>query len=117
MGRGPDVTPAHDAASEAAGKVYAAFNGNPAVIREARELLGHSAELNPLTARELNQVLLNAGEGPMTNPSLVERRILSETRQASNPRKSAARSGPTMPPRHTSTTRPPIIITMLLQQS
>ena len=78
-----DVTPAHDAASEAAGKAYAAFNGNPAVIREARELLGHSAELNPLTVRELNQVLLNAGEGPMTNPSLVERRIQSETRQAS----------------------------------
>ena len=68
---------------EAAGKAYAAFNGNPAVIREARELLGHSAELNPLTVRELNQVLLNAGEGPMTNPSLVERRIQSETRQAS----------------------------------
>src|SRR5262245_21962190 len=78
-----DVTPAHDAASETAGKAYAAFNGNPAVIREARELLGHSAELNPLTVRELNQVLLNAGEGPMTNPPLVERRILSETRQAS----------------------------------
>jgi peptidyl-dipeptidase A len=47
---------------EAAGKAYAAFNGNPAVIREARELLGHSAGLNPLTVRELNQVL-NAGEG------------------------------------------------------
>jgi peptidyl-dipeptidase A len=49
-----DVTPAHDAALEAAGKAYAAFNGNPAVIREARELLGQSAELNPLTVRELN---------------------------------------------------------------
>ena len=28
-----DVTPAHDAASEYAGKAQAAFNGNPAVIR------------------------------------------------------------------------------------
>ena len=78
-----DVTPAHDAASEVAGKAYAAFNGNPAVIREAQALLARRAELEPLTVRELNQVLLNAGEGPMTNPSLVARRIQAETRQAS----------------------------------
>jgi len=78
-----DVTPAHDAASETAGKAYAAFNGNPAVIREAQELLKRSAELEPLTVRELKQLLLNAGEGPMTNPFLVGRRIESETRQAS----------------------------------
>ena len=78
-----DVTPAHDAASETAGKAYAAFNGNPAVIREAQDLLKRSAELEPLTVRELKQLLLNAGEGPMTNPFLVGRRIESETRQAS----------------------------------
>ena len=78
-----DVTPAHDAAQEAASKAYAAFNGNPAVIKEARELLTHPTELEPLTVRELNQLLLNAAEGPMTNPFLVERRIQSETRQAS----------------------------------
>ena len=34
-----DVTPEHDAASEVAGKAYAAFNGNPAVISETRALL------------------------------------------------------------------------------
>ncbi|HEY3662421.1 MAG TPA: M2 family metallopeptidase [Chthoniobacterales bacterium] len=78
-----DVTPAHDAASEAASKAYAAFNGNPDVIKEARELLTHTADLNPLSVRELKQVLLNAAEGPMTNPFLVERRIQAETRQAS----------------------------------
>lgn len=78
-----DVTPAHDAASEAASKAYAAFNGNPDVIKEAQELLKHSADLTPLSVRELKQVLLNAAEGPMTNPFLVERRIQAETRQAS----------------------------------
>ncbi len=78
-----DVTPAHDAASEAASKAYAAFNGNPAVIKEAQELLKHSADLTPLSVRELKQVLLNAAEGSMTNPFLVERRIQAETRQAS----------------------------------
>ena len=35
-----DVKPEHDAASETAGRARAAFNGNPAIIREARELLG-----------------------------------------------------------------------------
>ena len=31
-----DVTPEHDAAVEATGKAYAAFNGNAAIINEAR---------------------------------------------------------------------------------
>src|SRR2546428_13292757 len=63
-----DVTPEHDAAAEATGKAYAAFNGNPAIITEARELLMHKNELNELTVRQLNQLLLNAAEVPMTNP-------------------------------------------------
>ena len=66
-----DVTPEHDAAAEATGKAYAAFNGNPAIITEARELLTHRTELNELTVRQLKQLLLNAAEGPMTNPDLV----------------------------------------------
>jgi peptidyl-dipeptidase A len=65
-----DVTPEHDAAAEATGKAYAAFNGNPAIISEARELLTHQKELNELTIRQLKQLLLNAAEGPMTNPDL-----------------------------------------------
>ena len=78
-----DVSPAHDAAAEAAGKARAAFNGNPAVINEAKALLAHRAELEPLTVRQLERVLLNAAEGPMTNPELVAARIEAETRQAS----------------------------------
>src|SRR3954453_11184532 len=78
-----DVTDAHNAGSEAAGKAYAAFNGNPALITEARELLTHEKELNELTVRQLKQLLLNAAEGPMTNPDLVVRRVEAETRQAS----------------------------------
>src|SRR4029453_19237393 len=41
-----DVTPEHDAAAEATGKAYAAFNGNPAIINEARKLLTHQKELS-----------------------------------------------------------------------
>jgi peptidyl-dipeptidase A len=78
-----DVTPAHDAASETAGKAAAAFNGNPAIINEAKELLRHRGELSELTVRQLDQVLRNAAEAPMTNPDLVAARVEAETRQAS----------------------------------
>jgi len=78
-----DVTPEHDAAAEAAGKAFAAFNGNPAIISEARELLTHEKELSELTVRQLKKLLLNAAEGPMTNPDLVARRVAAETKQAS----------------------------------
>src|SRR5438876_6286207 len=78
-----DVTPEHDASAEATAKAYAAFNGNPAIISEARELLTHEKELNELTIRELKQLLLNAAEGPMTNPDLVAKRVAAETKQAS----------------------------------
>jgi peptidyl-dipeptidase A len=78
-----DVTPAHDAASEAAGKAMAAFTGNPAVINEAKALLEHRKQLKPVTVLELERVILNAAEGPMTNPQLVAARIAAETRQAS----------------------------------
>jgi peptidyl-dipeptidase A len=78
-----DVTPEHDAAAEATGKAYAAFNGNPAIINEARELLTHQKELSELTVRQLKQLLLNAAEGPMTNPELVGKRVAAETKQAS----------------------------------
>jgi hypothetical protein len=46
-----DVTREHDAAVEATGKAYAAFNGNPAIITEARDLLVHEKELTPLSVR------------------------------------------------------------------
>ncbi len=78
-----DVKPEHDEGAEVGGKAVAAFNGNPALINEARELLKHEAELQPLTVRQLRRVLLNAAEAPMTNPELVAKRIETETRQAS----------------------------------
>ena len=78
-----DVTPAHDAASEIAGKARAAFTGNPALIREAKALLQQRDQLAPVTVRQLERALLNAAEGPMTNPDLVAARIAAETQQAS----------------------------------
>lgn len=78
-----DVTPEHDAATEAAGKAMAAFTGNPSLIKTAKELLEHKDALTPITVRELQRVLLNAAEGPMTNPKLVGERVAAEAKQAS----------------------------------
>lgn len=78
-----NVKPENDAAAEWAGKAYAAFNGNPALITEARELLQRRKELKEATVRQLERVLLNAAEGPMTNPKLVSDRVAAETMQAS----------------------------------
>lgn len=78
-----DVKPEHDAAAEVAGKARAAFNGNPAIIREAKELLAQRGELTDLQIRQLEKALLNAAEGPMTNPELVSKRIAAETAQNS----------------------------------
>src|SRR5215210_5967640 len=61
-----DVTPAHDAAAEWAGKANAAFDGNPAVIKEARELLEHREELDYLSVRQLSCEKINAAKDPMT---------------------------------------------------
>src|SRR5262245_30454025 len=58
-----DVTPQHDAAAEATGKAFAAFNGNTAIIKEARELLTHEKELNEIQVRQLKKLLLNGGKG------------------------------------------------------
>jgi peptidyl-dipeptidase A len=78
-----DVKPEHDAGAEVAGKASAAFNGNRALINEAKDLLAHKSELNELTVRQLDQLLRNAAEAPMTNPPLVMARVEAETKQAS----------------------------------
>ena len=47
-----DVKPEHDAPAEWSGKAFAAFNGNPMVITEAKELLKHRGELDEKTVRQ-----------------------------------------------------------------
>jgi peptidyl-dipeptidase A len=78
-----DVTPAHDAAAEAASRSFAAFTGHATIIAQARALLERRAELNPVTVIQLQRVLLNAAEAPMTNPGLARARIAAETAQDS----------------------------------
>ncbi|WP_367872537.1 M2 family metallopeptidase [Luteolibacter sp. Populi] len=78
-----DVTDAHDAASTAASKARAAFMGNPALIEETRQLLRLRGDLNDLSVRQLERLLLSAAESPMTNPQLTAARIEAETAQSS----------------------------------
>ncbi len=78
-----DVKPVNDAAADTAGQALAAFNGNRVLILEARDLLAHKDQLRETTWRELEWVLFNAAEGPMTNPKLTAERIAAETSQAS----------------------------------
>ena len=78
-----DVSPVHDAAAETAGKARAAFMGNPALIKETQSLLLLRQDLNDLTVRQLERLLLLSAEGPMTNPDLTRARIAAETAQAS----------------------------------
>src|SRR6185295_8001921 len=76
-----DVTPEHDGARVAAGKALAAVQGDPLVIQRVRSLA--AAGLDPVLARELDRVLLNAAETPGTIPAVVAERVEAESRQSS----------------------------------
>lgn len=78
-----DATPEHEAAAETAAKAFSTFVGNPALIAEARDLLAQRAELELITVRQLERLLLAAAEAPMANPELAQARIEAETRQDS----------------------------------
>jgi peptidyl-dipeptidase A len=78
-----DVSPAHDVGSETAGKARAAVMGNPALITEVKALLHLRRDLNDISIRQLERLLLIAAESPMTNPTLTQARIEAETAQAS----------------------------------
>ncbi|MDP2138178.1 MAG: M2 family metallopeptidase [Candidatus Didemnitutus sp.] len=78
-----DVSPVHDAAAETASKARAAFMGNPTLIRETKALLLLRQDLNAITTRQLERLILISAEGPMTNPELTRARITAETAQAS----------------------------------
>ncbi|AOS43365.1 Angiotensin-converting enzyme [Lacunisphaera limnophila] len=78
-----DVSDLHDAAYATASKASAAFMGNPALISETKALLLQRHELDDLSVRQLEKLLLLAAEQPMTNPTLTQARIEAETKQAS----------------------------------
>jgi peptidyl-dipeptidase A len=77
-----DVTEAHTGERIGARKVYAAFAGHPLIIETTKRLLAAKAELDPITVRQLEAVLLAAAEGPGTIPDVVKELAEAEGRQS-----------------------------------
>jgi peptidyl-dipeptidase A len=77
-----DVTPEHTAARAAADKALAAVSGSRLVIDKTRALLERRADLDELTARQLDKLLLAAADSPATIPEVVAKRIDAESRQS-----------------------------------
>ncbi|MDP2313115.1 MAG: M2 family metallopeptidase [Pseudomonadota bacterium] len=76
------VGPSTEGARTAANQAYAAFVGDAAIIRQTRALLALRTELLPLQVRELESILLRAGDAPATLPEVVNARIAEESRLA-----------------------------------
>lgn len=78
-----DVTPAHDGERVGANKAYSVFLGDRTIIEKSRAFSKRRNELSPLSARQLEKVLLAAAEAPGTIPETVKARVETESRQSS----------------------------------
>jgi peptidyl-dipeptidase A len=77
-----DVTPEHTAARIAADKALASVSGSKLVIERTQALLKRKGELEPLTVRQLDKLLLAAADSPATLPDVVAKRLEAEARQS-----------------------------------
>jgi peptidyl-dipeptidase A len=78
-----DVSPEHDGARIAAGKAYSVFVGDRGVIERVRELRSHADDLDPITARQVEKIWLEAAHAPGTIPDVVAARVEAEARARS----------------------------------
>ncbi len=77
-----DVTEQHIGERIAADRAFGAFAGSNYVIEETKALLDRKAELDDLTSRQLEKILLSAAQYPGTIPDVVNRRIEQEAKQS-----------------------------------
>ncbi len=78
-----DVSDAHEGERTAANTALQTFLGDRVVIETAKQLLAPRAGLSPVVARQLDKLILAAGEGPGTIPEITAARVAAESRQAS----------------------------------
>ncbi len=78
-----DVSPGTEGERTAANQAYARFVGDPVIITTTRRLLDRKGELAPLQVKQLQSILLRAGDAPGTQPALVAERIAEESRLTS----------------------------------
>jgi peptidyl-dipeptidase A len=78
-----DVTPEHTGLRTGADKAVATLSGSPVIITRAKALLDRKKDLDDITARQLEKLLLGAAENPGTIPEVVGKRVEAEARQSS----------------------------------
>jgi peptidyl-dipeptidase A len=77
-----DVTDEHTGQRIGADQAQSAYLGSPWIIEKAREMLEHRSELDALTVRQLERLLLLAAGSPGTIPDVVKERVTAEARQS-----------------------------------
>lgn len=77
-----DVTDENTGERIGADKAFAAFQGNPYIIDNCKELLKHKNELDALTVKQLHKILYNAAHYPGTIPDIVAERVTAEAQQS-----------------------------------
>jgi peptidyl-dipeptidase A len=77
-----DVTEQHTGERIGADNVYAAFAGSPLVINTTKSLLERRAELDDITVRQLEKIIISAANYPGTIPDVVAARIKQEAEQS-----------------------------------
>jgi peptidyl-dipeptidase A len=78
-----DVTPEHTGLRTGADKALATLSGATVIVTRAKAFLAKRKELDDVTARQLEKLLLGAAENPGTIPEVVSRRVEAEARQSS----------------------------------
>jgi peptidyl-dipeptidase A len=79
---GTDVSPEHTGERIGADKALAAFQGNPYIIEKCKSLLQQSSSLDPMSVRQLNEIMLAAAHYPGTIPDVVAERVTAEANQS-----------------------------------
>jgi peptidyl-dipeptidase A len=78
-----DVTPEHTGQRTGADKALASLAGSKLIIEKTKALLKNRKQLDEVTARQLDKLLLSAAESPGTIPDVVAARVEAEARQSS----------------------------------
>jgi peptidyl-dipeptidase A len=78
-----DVTPEHTGLRTGADKALATLSGATVIVNRAKALLAKRKDLEDVTARQLEKLLLGAAENPGTIPDVVNKRVEAEARQSS----------------------------------
>ncbi|HET6148148.1 MAG TPA: M2 family metallopeptidase [Polyangia bacterium] len=77
-----DVTPEHTGLRTGADKALATLSGSTVIITRAKAFLARKKDLDEITVRQLEKLLLGAAENPGTIPEVVGKRVEAEARQS-----------------------------------